>query len=158
MEEDRNSWFAEDLERFQRNGAKIVRKPWGMEVWLELNNRYCYKRIYINAGHQTSLQYHERKFETNYIIQGEAEVWMQNPDGKTSLTLNGIVYRFSLTKMEKGDFFTVVPPAIHRIRALTDIILQEVSTPEVDDVIRLQDDTGRSNGRIESEHERVKHS
>jgi mannose-6-phosphate isomerase-like protein (cupin superfamily) len=133
--------------------VKMVKKPWGREIWLELNDGYCYKRIYISKGHQTSLQYHERKKETNYIIDGDAEVWIQDPNGETRLVLNGVEYRFSLTNMGKGNFFTIVPLTIHRIKALTDLVLQEVSTPEVDDIIRLQDDTGRTHGKINSEHE-----
>ena len=127
--------------KMREEEAKIVRKPWGREVWLELNERYCYKRIYINAGHQTSLQYHEKKLETNYIIEGKAEVWIENDCGEIEKKV-----------MESEDFFTIKPLKKHRVIALTDVILQEVSTPEVDDVIRLQDDSGRGHGRIESEH------
>jgi len=54
--------------------------------------------------------------------------------------------------MKADDFFTVIPPRKHRIIAITDIILQEVSTPEVDDVIRIEDDNNRQDGRIDSEH------
>jgi len=132
--------------------TKVVSKPWGWEVWMELNDHYCYKRIYVNQGHQTSLQYHRQKLETNYIIDGEAEVWMQDSSGETIFKLNGISYHFSVTSRGKDDFFTVRPPTIHRIKALTNLVLQEVSTPEVDDVIRLQDDAGRVSGRINSEH------
>ena len=115
---------------------KIINKPWGKEVWFELNDKYCYKRIYINAGHRTSLQYHKYKTETNYVISGKAEVWLE--DEKLIL--------------KEGDFVTVEPMIKHRVCALTDIVLQEVSTPEVDDVIRLEDDTHRGSGRINSEH------
>ncbi|MFH1503105.1 MAG: cupin domain-containing protein [Candidatus Diapherotrites archaeon] len=123
-----------------------VKKPWGKEVWLELwedsNGRgYCYKRIYINKGEKTSFQYHERKIETNYIIEGKAEVWLENEKGKIEKRL-----------MKADDSFTVVPPRKHRVIALTDIILQEVSTPHVDDVIRVLDDGERPSGRIDSEH------
>jgi mannose-6-phosphate isomerase-like protein (cupin superfamily) len=126
----------------------IVEKPWGREEWLELfeledGTGYCYKRIYINNGEKTSFQYHERKIETNYIIEGKAEIWLENNQGKIEKRI-----------MYAGDSFTVIPPRKHRVIALTDIILQEVSTPEVDDVIRIQDDTGRSSGRINSEHKR----
>ena len=121
---------------------KVVNKPWGREIWLELNDRYCYKRIEINAGHQTSFQYHEKKLETNFIVEGEAEVWLEDDSGT-----------LQISTMKAGEFFTVVPPKKHRVIAITDIILMEVSTPEVDDVIRLADDTARPNGRIESEHE-----
>lgn len=120
---------------------EIIYKPWGKEIWLELNDKYCYKRIHINAGYKTSFHYHEIKLETNYIAEGKAEVWLEND--------NGIVEKFIATK---GDTFTVVPPKKHRVIALTDTILQEVSTPEVDDVIRIEDDTNRNSGRLDSEH------
>ena len=120
---------------------KVVSKPWGKEIWLELNDKYCYKRIYINAGTRTSYQYHENKLETNYIIDGKAEVWLENDEGVVEKKV-----------MKKDDSFTVIPPRKHRVIALTDLILQEVSTPEVDDVIRIEDDSGRGAGRIDSEH------
>tara|TARA_Y100000310_G_scaffold145370_1_gene144706 strand:- start:277 stop:2190 length:1914 start_codon:yes stop_codon:yes gene_type:complete len=120
---------------------KTVNKPWGKEIWLELNDKYCYKRIHINKGYKTSFQYHEKKVETNYIIDGKAEVWLENDHGTIEKTV-----------MTSGEHFTVMPPRKHRVIALTDLILQEVSTPEVDDVIRIQDDTNRDNGRIRTEH------
>lgn len=120
---------------------KIVNKPWGKEVWLEINDKYCYKRIYINAGHKTSLQYHKLKLETNYIIDGTAEITLEDENGVINTTI-----------MEKDSYFTVTPPRKHRVTAITDVILQEVSTPEVDDVIRVQDDFGRPDGRINDEH------
>jgi len=120
---------------------KEVTKPWGKEIWLELNDNYCYKRIYINAGTRTSFQYHIKKRETNYIIKGEAEVWLEND--------SGVVEKF---KMKEGDFFNVIPPKKHRVIAITDLVLQEVSTPEVDDVIRIEDDSNRPDGKIEGEH------
>lgn len=126
---------------YSESAAKTVIKPWGREVWLELNDKYCYKRIYINKETRTSFQYHEKKFETNYIIQGEAEVWLENESGTIEKRL-----------MKAGDFFTVQPPRKHRVIALTDLILQEVSTPEVDDVVRIEDDASRPSGRIADEH------
>jgi len=121
---------------------KVVRKPWGKEEWLEFNDQYCYKRIYLNAGERTSFQYHEKKKETNYIISGEAEIWLEDDAGE-----------IQKTKMGVNEFFTVVPPRKHRVVALTDLILQEVSTPEVDDVFRIQDEWGRSDGKIDYEHQ-----
>jgi choline kinase/mannose-6-phosphate isomerase-like protein (cupin superfamily) len=126
-----------------KGSEHVVYKPWGKEVWLELNDRYCYKRIYINAGYKTSFQYHHHKVETNYIISGKAEVWLENDEG--------IVEKFI---MQENDFFNVSPPKKHRVIALTDVILQEVSTPEVNDVIRIEDDTTRHEGKIEGEHTR----
>jgi len=119
---------------------KIVYKPWGKEEWLEQNEYYCYKRIYINKGHRTSYQYHNEKLETNYIISGNAEIWLENE--------NGVV---EIKDMKTNDFFTVYPKRKHRVIAKTDIILQEVSTPQVDDVIRIEDDANRTNGKIEKE-------
>lgn len=123
-----------------------VEKPWGKEIWLELwsdgeGRGYCYKRIHINKGTKTSFQYHEKKVETNYIISGEAEVLLENGQGVVELLRVG-----------EGDSFTVLPNRKHRVIAITDIILQEVSTPDVDDVIRIADDAGRGSGKIESEH------
>ena len=122
---------------------KTVHKPWGKEEWLELNDKYCYKRIYINAGHKTSYQYHDFKRETNYLISGQAEVWLENDEGIVEKTI-----------MNPGEYFNVTPPKKHRVIAITDIILQEVSTPEVDDVIRIEDDSNRPDGRLEHEHKK----
>jgi choline kinase/mannose-6-phosphate isomerase-like protein (cupin superfamily) len=121
---------------------KTIIKPWGKEEWLELNDAYCYKRIYINAGYKTSYQYHNLKRETNFIISGEAEVWLENDEGIVEKKI-----------MKAGEYFNVTPPKKHRVIALTDIILQEVSTPEVDDVIRIDDEFARANGKIEGEHQ-----
>lgn len=120
----------------------VVKKPWGHEIWLELNDIYCYKRIYIKAGCKTSLQYHEKKLETNYIISGQAMFSFKNDQGE----LDNVI-------MIAGDSVTIRPGMIHRFSAISDLILQEVSTPEVDDVIRVEDDSNRPNGRIENEHE-----
>ncbi len=107
-------------------------------------------------GQRTSLQYHEKKFETNYIIKGIAEVWLQDENGESSLTLNGKTYNFSVNNRGQNSFFDVVPPRIHRIKALTNLVLQEVSNSFVDDVIRLQDDASRGSGKIDSEHYGIK--
>jgi choline kinase/mannose-6-phosphate isomerase-like protein (cupin superfamily) len=120
---------------------KVVHKPWGKEEWLELNDAYCYKRIYINAGYKTSYQYHQFKKETNYIIDGTAEVWLENDEGVVEKKI-----------MKGGEFFNVTPPKKHRVIAITDIILQEVSTPHVDDVFRIDDEFNRADGKVEAEH------
>jgi|TARA_R110000796_G_scaffold209388_1_gene325702 choline kinase/mannose-6-phosphate isomerase-like protein (cupin superfamily)/thiamine kinase-like enzyme len=120
---------------------KTIYKPWGREEWLELNDKYCYKRIYINAGTKTSYQYHENKLETNYLIEGTAEFWLENDEGVVEKTIE-----------KPGFFVTIKPFKKHRVVAVTDIILQEVSTPEVDDVIRISDDSDREDGKITHEH------
>lgn len=128
------------MQQHENKFFREVKKPWGKEMWMALTDRYCYKRIYLNAGTQTSFQYHHYKVETNYIISGEAEIWLENDEG--------VVEKF---QMKANDFFNVTPPKKHRVIAITDVILQEVSTPEVDDVIRIEDDNNRPDGKIESE-------
>ena len=126
---------------FYGKPAKVVNKPWGREEWLNLDERGCYKRILITRGTKTSFQYHERKEETNYIVSGQAEFWLENDLGEIEKKTCG-----------PGTFMTVKPPKKHRVIALTDLILLETSTPEVDDVIRISDDYQRPGGRIDSEH------
>ncbi len=120
---------------------QTIYKPWGKEEWIELNDKYCYKRIYINEGYKTSYQYHNIKKETNYLVSGVAELWLENNNGTIEKKI-----------INENDFFTIEPTKKHRIIALTDVILQEVSTPEVDDIIRVEDDTNRKNGKIELEN------
>lgn len=112
--------------------VKVITKPWGKESWLELNERYCFKKININSGARSSFQYHERRKETQYILSGKAEIWLENNKGEIKKMIMGA-----------GEFFTVIPGRKHRVVALTDLTLLEVSTPEVDDVIRLSDDYDR---------------
>ncbi len=108
---------------------KTVNKPWGREEWIELNDKYCYKRIYIKAGHRTSFEYHKKKLETNFIIEGEANLAIETDDSFRCLCA--------------GDSYTILPRQKHRVEAVTDLIMMEVSTPEVDDIVRLEDDYGR---------------
>lgn len=121
--------------------AKVVLKPWGREEWLHLDRDYCYKKILIVAGTKTSFQYHERKKETNYLLSGKAEFWLENDEGEIEKKVVG-----------PGTLMTVNPPRKHRVIALTDIVLMEASTPQVDDVVRISDDYQRPDGRIDSEH------
>ena len=120
---------------------KIVNKPWGKEVWLELNDKYCFKRIHLNAGQKTSFQYHEKKKETSYFLTGEVEVWLEDDSGKIDKKIMG-----------PGDYYTALPLRKHRVIAISDAVYLEASTPEVDDIIRINDEFGRPDGRIDSEH------
>ena len=111
---------------------KEVVKPWGKELWLELNDSYCCKKIHVNAGARTSYQYHKIKLETICVISGEADVWIESFDGSVDVV-----------RMGKDGFFTVPPRIKHRMVAITDLVFFEVSTPEVDDVVRVDDDFNR---------------
>lgn len=118
-----------------------VTKPWGHEIWLELNEFYAYKLIHMKAGHQSSLQMHEMKIEANYVIDGEAEVLLEDDNGK-----------FKSHVYAKGSGWIVPRGKKHRVIAKTDYTALEVSTPHLDDVIRFQDDTNRKSGKIDEEH------
>jgi mannose-6-phosphate isomerase len=122
-------------------GAYRVEKPWGHEIWLEINEFYAYKMISMNAGNRSSLQSHEKKIEANRIISGEAEVLLEDENG----VLQSRIYK-------AGDGWVVPVGKKHRVIAKTDYVALEVSTPHLDDVIRFSDDNLRPNGRIDSEH------
>lgn len=125
--------------------VKKVTKGWGHELWLvPEGSPFGFKMISIDAGQRTSLQYHERKEEANLLLRGSATLWAADGPGEP-------VHKQTLTE---GDIVHVRPGAVHRIEAITDIVLVEVSTPELDDVIRIADDFNRGDGRIEAEHQK----
>ena len=99
------------------------------------------KKLYIKKGTKTSFQYHKKKVETNYLLDGTIEAWFEN--------VTGIVEKKIL---KAGSIWSVPAGVKHRIVTLQDIVLIEASSPEVDDVIRISDDTLRGDGRIDSEH------
>jgi mannose-6-phosphate isomerase-like protein (cupin superfamily) len=112
---------------------KRVEKPWGYELWWAQTDRYVGKLLHVKAGTQLSLQYHVRKDETIHLWSGELVLVLGTKDGK-DLTDH---------PMRPGDSYHVRPGTVHRMRAVTDCDVLEVSTPEVEDVVRLEDDFGR---------------
>ncbi|MCO5968405.1 cupin domain-containing protein [Actinoallomurus soli] len=131
-----------------------VHKPWGSEVWYTQNLPdvpYALKRIRMTEGHQSSLQSHRQKLETNYVIEGEATVLSgaMAPDDLTAVIDVGSL---TTTVHRPRSGWTNPPGELHRVIARTDYTSIEISTPELDDVIRWQDDAGRGHGRIDSEH------
>lgn len=106
----------------------VVPKPWGREIWWAQDARYAGKILEIRRGHILSLQKHEVKKETLYL-----------QSGRVNFHLNG--REFSLAV---GRSITVHPGDIHRIEALEDSVLLEVSTPELDDLVRIEDRYGRT--------------
>ncbi len=153
------------LEILAATKIKKLTKPWGHEIWYAEgapNFRYAFKEIFIRAPHRTSLQFHEFKQEVNYIKEGEA-VLHYHPDlmdaqrfrdgGYSKEELDRIAEGIRTVVVPQGSIFRVWPGMIHRVEARErDLTMIEASTPEVDDVYRLQDDTNRVHGRIESEH------
>jgi mannose-6-phosphate isomerase len=111
---------------------KIVEKPWGREVWIAHTEDYAMKIIEVKAGTRASLQYHKVKREHIYVDQGQVRFELENADGQMEVGEYG-----------PGTVFEVVPGRKHRVTALQDTRLLEVSTPQLDDVVRVEDDFGR---------------
>lgn len=108
-----------------------VDKPWGFEIiWAE-TARYVGKVLHITAGHRLSRQYHRVKEETLRVQTGEMDLEI------------GPAESVEVRRMKEGDVFHVLPGTIHRMIAVTDVDVLEVSTPELDDVVRLEDVYGR---------------
>jgi len=107
---------------------KIVEKPWGKEIWFAYNKKYVGKIIWIKKGHRLSKQYHRFKHETLYTNQGK---YILEINGKRKL-------------MKEGSVVVIPPKCIHRLEAkYGNVKIIEVSTPQVKDVVRLEDDYGR---------------
>ena len=121
-----------DLDRF---GVEVKRidKPWGYEIIFALSEKYCGKLIFVKAGEQLSLQFHRVKDETIYVHSGRIELEIGDPGGPLDAEVVGA-----------GHSFRLKPGVVHRWRALEDSIVLEASTPELDDVVRLEDRYGRA--------------
>ncbi len=128
-----------------------VTKPWGHELWLSMQHPgYAFKAIFIKQGTKTSLQYHRKKKETNVLYSGKAILNYK----KNIMTENDDVHPDDLDTVlvESLSAIDISPLVLHRLEAITDVLLYETSTPHLDDVIRVQDDSNRANGRINAEH------
>jgi mannose-6-phosphate isomerase len=142
----------------------LVKKPWGHEFWIEDGSKtpYAVKRILFLAGNRTSLQVHKYKCETNVIISGTGKLYRSKTEfdidsflekGMTISQVNDYEETFEVIELFPGVTFTITPGIVHRVVAVSDLEFIETSTTELDDVYRLQDDAGRTHGRIISEHE-----
>ena len=112
--------------------SKTVYKPWGKEEWLEINQNYVVKELFMKGGNSCSLQYHEHKHETFYVLKGKLKFYV-GPD------------KDNLKEMylEVGKHYTIEPLVVHRMEAVVDSLYLESSTNFLDDVIRLEDKYGR---------------
>ena len=113
-------------------GTRRVDKPWGHELIWALTDRYCGKVIVVEAGKRLSLQRHERKEESILILSGRLHLHFEDDDGVVRIH-----------ELGPGETWHVPPHRIHRFEAPERVELVEVSTPELDDVERLEDDYGR---------------
>lgn len=111
-----------------------VEKPWGHEIIWAHTEKYVGKILCIKAGHQLSVQYHRVKEETLYMLKGEMELLHADSPGQP---LKSLVLR-------PGDRFHVPTGLVHRMKAISDCEVAEVSTPHLDDVVRIEDSYGRA--------------
>jgi mannose-6-phosphate isomerase len=111
-----------------------VEKPWGYELIWALTDEYCGKILFVKAGESLSLQFHREKDESWFVQSGRAELELGSPGDKTP---NSEV-------VGPGAAFRLRPGTIHRVKALEDTFILEVSTPQLEDVVRLEDKYGRT--------------
>ena len=153
-----------DIKKIQ--DIKKVDKPWGYEKWIadgSPNFRYALKEILLKSKFKSSIQFHEFKEETNYIQKGEG-ILHYDPDPinfdkyknneYSEDEFIGIMNNLKKQKLYPGMVFHIKPGIIHRVEAITDLTMIESSTIELDDVVRLNDEWGRHDGKIESEHQK----
>jgi len=112
-----------------------IEKPWGFELWWARTDRYVGKILHVRKGESLSLQYHRVKEETILVQSGRILFETRPRDEKGELRK---------LEMKAGDVFHIVPGTVHRLTALEDCDIVEVSTPELDDVVRIEDRYGRA--------------
>jgi mannose-6-phosphate isomerase-like protein (cupin superfamily) len=113
-----------------------VGKPWGYELRFAITDRYLGKVIHVHRGEMLSLQYHERKDETLLMTQGRMDLQLEGEDGA-----------MHTLRLEPGHVVRIAPGRKHRMVAVEDCEFFEVSSPEIDDVVRLEDKYGREGTR-----------
>ena len=113
--------------------VRRVDKPWGYELIWALTDAYCGKLLFVRAGESLSLQFHKEKDESWYVQSGRAKLEL----GKAG---QGVLDEEVISA---GAAFHYEPGTVHRVSALEDTTILEVSTPHLDDVVRLEDRYGR---------------
>lgn len=119
----------------QAGEPKRVEKPWGHEIWWAQTPEYAAKILVVKEGQALSVQLHRQKDESSYLFSG-----------RLRLTSGATEDRLEERILGAGESWRVEPGTIHSIEALEDSVVFEVSTPQLDDVVRLSDRYGRSDG------------
>lgn len=112
---------------------KIIDKPWGKEELLEINDHYMVKKLTMWKGHRCSLQYHNQKKETIYVLSGQLKIHSGPSENELTVKIYG-----------PNDTITLLPGTIHRMEGVEDCVYLEASTPQMEDVVRIQDDYNRT--------------
>ncbi len=116
----------------RRRDQVRVAKPWGFEDRWAITDRYLGKILHVNAGQALSLQYHNQKDECILVVRGEMDFELEDDSGL-----------LQTVRLREGDTVHITPGRRHRMTAVSDVDIFEVSTPEIDDVVRLDDRYGR---------------
>ena len=133
---DRNHLASPNLGGVDRFASELTKvdKPWGHELIFAVTGSYAGKLLVVNAGESLSLQFHKVKDEAWYVLEGRAELEL-GAAGEGVLNTEVVA---------AGASFHFPPGTVHRLRAIEDTTIVEVSTPELDDVVRLEDRYGRT--------------
>lgn len=125
--------------------SRKIEKPWGWEIhWTPDNKPYMGKLIHINEGARLSLQKHDQKLETWFLVDGKASVIWESEE-------NGELFE---TELEEGKGYSCEVGQRHRLRGITNCDVIEVSTPEIGTTFRLDDDYSRSDETSEEREKR----
>lgn len=110
---------------------QTIEKPWGREEIWALTDKYVGKYLIIKAGHKLSFQFHRKKIETIRLLEGLMELELAEGGQRKSINMN------------PGDVYHIDAGVGHRMSAIKNCVVLEVSTPELDDIVRIEDDYGR---------------
>lgn len=152
------------IEFYNIEECHVVHKPWGQETWLQAGTAtypFALKELILKEGCKTSLQVHRYKSETIHVHGGYGQLlyWDQPFDcerylagGYSTKEIEDIKSDLVIKLVTPGSVFHTPPCTIHRMIAIQDLLYTEASTTQLDDVIRLEDSSGRGHGRIDAEH------
>jgi hypothetical protein len=150
------------------DNVKTIKKPWGHEKWIAdgaPDFKYALKEIFIRSSFQSSIQFHEFKHETTYVKAGKGILYyVEAPidikkfnDGKYSdEEMQELIKNMKKLEISPGTIYHIKPGIIHRVEAVEDLIFIESSTIELNDVVRINDQWSRTDGKIDSEHINMK--
>jgi mannose-6-phosphate isomerase len=147
-----------------KDNSYTVNKPWGTEIWIAKGAPefpYVLKEIRISTGFKSSLHFHVKKQETNVVVSGlgkleysqkKVDVQKYSEGSWTDRDMDEVLDSIMFIDLKPESVFHMMPGMLHRVHSDESIFMTECSSLEIDDVIRVQDDSGRGDGRIIQEH------
>lgn|GEM_PF-904679 len=144
--------------------VKTINKPWGYEKWIAdgaPDFKYALKEIFFKTGNKSSIQFHQFKEETTYVLKGKGilhyseipiNIEKYTADNYSTDDIDNLISNMKKLEINPGMIYHIKPGIIHQVESIEDLLFIESSTIELDDVVRFKDQWGRSNGKIETEH------